>query len=200
VHLLLLEAQIRILKNRLGTQRIVPNDEERAELLRIGAECNHEVRGVMHIVTSKTYQKWLRERGKGIEPKRSGRPRICDDIRSLVRRMGKENGLWGYRRIVGELKKLGIKIGIMTVARILHEAEIFPDPKKGRRKPPIPWSKFVHAHIDSIVACDFLSKKVWTLRGRVEAYVLVFVHLGTRRAFATPPTLNPNGAWIMQQC
>jgi len=44
-----------------------------------------------------------------------------------------------------------------------------------------------------------LSKPVWTLCGKKQAYVLVFIHLGSRKTFASPPTFHPDGDWVMLQ-
>lgn len=108
--------------------------------------------------------------------------------------------LLGYRRIVGELKKLGHAIGHASVRRILIEADVYPTPaKKWQRQPPMPWSQFIASHMESLVACDFFSKPVHTLRGKCDAYVLAFIHLGSRKVFCTPATFNPNEAWVMQQ-
>ena len=42
--------------------------------------------------------------------RRPGRPKIGTEIRALIRRMSKDNPLWGGPRIHRELLKLGIKI------------------------------------------------------------------------------------------
>ena len=99
----------------------------------------------------------------------------------------------------GEFKKLGIRIGATTIRAILKEEGHFPDPKKATKKPPIPWTTFVHAHMETIVACDFFTKRVFTLGGIRDAYVLVFIHLGSRKAYYSPSTYHPNAKWIMQQ-
>jgi hypothetical protein len=39
-----------------------------------------------------------------------GRPALSADIRSLVRRISRENPLWGAPRIHGELLKLGFEV------------------------------------------------------------------------------------------
>jgi len=57
----LLEVQIRILRSRVDTSRIVPTPRERAELIRLGAAVDHESDEVMHIVLPETYKKWLRQ-------------------------------------------------------------------------------------------------------------------------------------------
>ena len=63
----LLEAQIRMLRSRIDTSRIVPTPQERAELLRFGAAMDHDIEEVMHVVLPATYKKWLRQlRGPGL--------------------------------------------------------------------------------------------------------------------------------------
>ena len=76
----LLEAQIRMLRSRIDSSRIVPTPQERAELLRLGAEMDHDIDEVMHVVVPATYRKWLRQlRGaKSFRP--SGRPRTVPDV------------------------------------------------------------------------------------------------------------------------
>ena len=118
---------------------------------------------------------------------------------NLVLRMAEENLRWGYRKIVGELKKLGIRISKTTVRKILKDSDIHPLPDKAFKKPTVPWTTFVHAHMDSMVGCDFFTKRVYTLRGVFTAYMLVFIHLGTRKVYCSAPTYHPNGDWVMQQ-
>jgi putative transposase len=113
--------------------------------------------------------------------------------------MAGDNLRWGYRRIVGELKKLGIRIGTTTIRDILKEEGHFPDPQKAIKNPPIPWTTFIRANMESIVACDFFTKRIFTLRGVREAYVLTFIHLGSRKVFCSPSTYHPDSKWIMQQ-
>ncbi|MGH3278793.1 MAG: IS3 family transposase [Trebonia sp.] len=86
-------------------------------------------------------------------------------------RLAKENPLWGYRRIHGELAKLGIKIGPSTVYEILRSAGIGPAP---RRAGPT-WRQFLHAQAAGIVAVDFLHVETVLLR---RLYVLVFIEHG----------------------
>ena len=51
--------------------------------------------------------------------KRAGRPRIDRDLRDLIRRMSRENRLWGAPRIHGELLKLGFKLAESTVSKYI---------------------------------------------------------------------------------
>ncbi len=195
----LLEAQIRMLRSRVDASRIVPTPQERAELLRLGAAMDHDIGEVMHVVLPETYRKWLRQL-RGVKPFRAlGRPRTPFATRRLVLRFATENLRWGYRRIVGEFKKLGIRIGATTIREILKEEGHFPDPQKATKTPSIPWTTFVHAHIETIVSCDFFTKPVLTLGGIRKAYVLAFIHLGSRKVYCSPSTYHPNSKWIMQQ-
>ena len=134
----LLEAQIRRLRSRVDTSRIVPTPQERAELLRLGAAMDHDISEVMHVVLPATYHKWPRQL-RGVKSFRaSGRPRTPFATRRLVLRLATENLRWGYRRIVGEFKKLGIRIGATTIRDILKEEGRFPDPHKATKTPSIP--------------------------------------------------------------
>jgi putative transposase len=199
VHLQLLQAQIRMLRSRIDVSRIVPTPEEKAELLRLGGQVDHDVADVMHVVQPETYRKWVRQSRHGVVFKRAGRPRIPMATINLVLRMAEENARWGYRKIVGEFKKLGIRIGTSTVKRILKDSGVHPAPDKGFKKPAVPWTTFVHAHLESMAACDFVTKRIYTLRGVLTAHMLVFIHLGSRKVYCSPATFNPAGDWVMQQ-
>ncbi|MBF0615065.1 MAG: transposase [Magnetococcales bacterium] len=194
-----LKAQIRILQARLSVQRILPSPEEKAELIRLGAEFDHQVNSLIEIVKPATYRRWISLSNKGQGPKSVGRPRLTEELRDTAVRMAKENVLWGYRRIAGELKKLGMNAGATSVKRILQDANVHPTPEKEKKKPPLPWLTFIQAHLESTVACDFFTKDVFTPFGKMTAYVLVFIHLGSRRVFCSTSTYTPNSAWVTQQ-
>ena len=57
------------------------------------------------------------------------RPRISLEIQVLVWRMSRENHSWGYKRIKGELQKIGIKISTTSIRRILA-VKSRPDPHR----------------------------------------------------------------------
>ena len=85
------------------------------------------------------YWRWKSRR------RRVGRPAIPTDVRDLVRRMSRDNPLWGAPRIHGELLKLGIDIAQSTVAKYMPR----------RRGPPSPgWQVFLRNHTAHIAAID----------------------------------------------
>jgi putative transposase len=98
----------------------------------------------------------------------------------------------GYRRIHGELTKLGVTVAPSTVWEILHAAGIDPAP---RRSGPT-WRRFLHIQATGILAVDFLHMDTVLLK---RLYVLVFIEHGTRRMHLGGVTANPTGEWTVQQ-
>ena len=124
--------------------------------------------------------------------RKPGRPPTARSIAGLVVRLAKENPLWGYRRIHGELTKLGLAVAPSTVWEILHAAGIDPAP---RRSGPT-WRQFLHAQAAGILAVDFLHVDTVLLN---RLYVLVFIEHGTRRMHLGGVTAHPTGEWTVQQ-
>lgn len=202
-HIRFLREENRIIRGRLDQQRLILTPEERSRLLRIGAELNHHVKGIISVVQYRTYVRWIKEQQTGRKPGRVGRPRtIGPEIRAAIVRMAKENPVWGYRRIVGELLKLRCRVCKSSVKRILHEEGVYsqplpPDPTS--RPDDQPWGVFIKLHLNTLVACDFFCKSIWTPLGRKDAYVLAFIHIGTRKVWTSASTFCPNEVWVMQQ-
>ena len=78
----------------------------------------------LEIVNADTVKRWRRQSfrhylmGKS-RRRRPGRPAMEPEIRSLIRRMSRQNGLWGAPRIHGELLKLGVDVCHTTVAKYM---------------------------------------------------------------------------------
>jgi putative transposase len=58
------------------------------------------------------------------------RPATDANLRALIVRLARENPDWGYRRIQGELARLGVGIAASTVWSILQKAGIDPAPRR----------------------------------------------------------------------
>ena len=84
--------------------------------------------------------------------RKPGRPPTVPSIARLVVRLAKDNPLWGYRRIHGEVTKLGVAVAPSTVWEILRAAGIDPAP---RRAGPT-WRQFMHAQAAGILAAGLL--------------------------------------------
>jgi transposase InsO family protein len=117
----------------------------------------------------------------------SGRPPVSNEIRQLIRRMSRDNPLWGAPRMHGELLKLGIDIGETSVGKYLVR----------RRNPPSQtWKTFLENHIQSMVSIDFFT--VPTIRFQVLYVFLVLAH-DRRRILHFNVTRHPTAEWTVQQ-
>jgi transposase len=120
-----------------------------------------------------------------------GRPALDPEVRALILRMGRENPRWGYMRIRGELLKLGVRVSATTIATLLRRAGLGPAPRRGPT-----WSEFLRHQAAGILACDFLTVEIITLK---TLYVLVWIELRTRKVHLGGATSNPDSAWVAQQ-
>jgi transposase InsO family protein len=117
----------------------------------------------------------------------SGRPPVPKDIRDLIRKMSRQNPLWGAPRIHGELLKLGIDIGETSVSKYLVR----------HRKPPSQtWRTFLENHVKTMVSIDFFT--VPTIRFQVLYVFLVLAH-DRRRIAHFNVTAHPTAEWTAQQ-
>ena len=85
---------------------------------------------------------WKTRRGK------PGRPAVPKEIRDLIRRISRENPLWGDPRVHGELMKLGIEIGESSVTKYMVRSP---------RPPSQTWRTFLENHAKSLVSVDFFT-------------------------------------------
>src|SRR5450432_2977740 len=99
--------------------------------------------------------------------RKPGRPPTARSIARLTIRLAHENPLWGYRRIHGELTKLGLSMAPSTNYEILRAAGIDPAP---RRNGPT-WRQFLHAQAAGIRAVDFYDLMTGTRHPRYTARV-----------------------------
>jgi len=105
--------------------------------------------------------------------------------------MARENPRWGYFRIVGELKKLGVMVSKTSVATVLRRHSLPPAP---RREGPT-WTQFISAQAKGIVATDFFHVDTVHLRRH---YVLFVIELERRVVHVLGATTSPNDLWVTQ--
>ena len=131
----------------------------------------------IHLVQASTVVGWHR---KGlrlfwtwkIRCGKQGRPTVPADVRELIRKMSRNNPLWGAPKIhgEGELLKLGIYIGETSVSKYMM---------RGRRPPSQTWKTFLANYVNSLVSVDFFT--VPTIR-----FQILYVFLVIGRIIAIP--------------
>ncbi|MEV1120268.1 hypothetical protein AB0I91_34910 [Actinosynnema sp. NPDC049800] len=140
------------------------------------------------VVTPGTTLRWHRRlvTKKRTSPHHTGRPQVDDTITVLIERMAQENAGWGYRRIQGELLKLGHRVAASTVRRVLKRLQIPPAP---RRDTDMSWRRFLRAQATSLLACDFFHVDCAFPLKRV--YVFFVIEVATRYVHILGATTIP---------
>jgi putative transposase len=123
--------------------------------------------------------------------RRPGRPVLAEQNVELICRLARENLRWGYLRIVGEPKKLGVCVSKTSVGTVLRRHGLPPAP---RREGPT-WAQFLSAQAKGIVATGFFH--VDTLHFR-RHYVLFVIEVESRAVHVLGVTTNPNAPWVTQ--
>ena len=193
-----LREENRVLKRQLHGRRLQLCDDERRRLAALGERLGRRVLAeVTSLVTPDTILRWHREliarKWTHGSPRRRGRPGVQVEIRRLVVQMAIDNPSWGYTRIQGALKNLGHRVARATVARILRRHGIPPS-----RERPMQWRTFLRAHWSALLAADFFTTEVWTVRGLVTYYTLFVIELHTRRVHVLGSTPYPDEEFVIQ--
>jgi putative transposase len=190
VEILVLRQQLAVLQRQVTRPRFEPADRA---LLSAFARVLDRDSWSLFLVRPDTILRWHRRlvAKHWTYPHRPGRPSTTTETRATIVRLANENPTWGYRRIHGELTRLGITIAASTVWTILKNAGIDPAPDRTNES----WTTFLRAQAAGIVACDFFTVDTILLR---RYYVLFFIELDSRRVHLTGITRNPTGAWTIQ--
>jgi putative transposase len=106
--------------------------------------------------------------------------------------LARENPTWGYRRIHGELCRLGYKIGASTVWAILQRAGVDP----ALIRAAVSWRQFLRAQAKSVLAVDFFTVDTVLLK---RLYVLFVIEVASRQVHVLGVTPHPMGQWVTQQ-
>jgi putative transposase len=125
-----LKVENKILRARIPGQ-VHTKPDERRRLVQFGKARGRGVEALLTIVPVSTFDRWCRDEKAGKkEQNPKGGQRKPREIRELVLEIAKLTG-FGYTRITGEKRKLGIKgISRQTVRNILKEEGIVPAPDR----------------------------------------------------------------------
>ncbi|MBI1346272.1 DDE-type integrase/transposase/recombinase [bacterium] len=193
-HVQFLKEENKILRKRVKGE-IHTRPEERQRLLEFGKSLGRAIEELITIVSPGTFYRWMREDGGKKKPNPKGGQRKPREIRELVIEIAKTTG-FGYTRILGELRKIGIKkISRQTVRNILKEEGIVPGPDRTSDS----WENFVKRHGETLWAVDFFTVKAVTSRGIRNMYLMTFLCMKTREAIVSTSTARPHSAWVTQQ-
>ena len=147
--------------------------------------------GMAQVVEPATILRWhragFRSYWRWKSRKRAGRPRIDRDLRDLIRRMSRENPLWGAPRIHGELLKLGFELAESTVSKYMI---------RRRRPPSQSWRTFLRNHAEAIAAIDLCV--VPTVHFE-RLFAFVIIGHGRRQLLWFAVTRHPTAEWLAQQ-
>ena len=192
IEVIALRHQVKVLSRKVGRPKLRRIDKA------FLAACSRVLprhRWGSFIVAPSTLLRWHRElvrRKWTYRQKRVGRPPIDPALAALICRMGRENPRWGYMRIKGECRKLGMSVAATTVKKVLRAAGLEPAP---RRDGPS-WGEFLRSQAEAVWSCDFFTIETASLR---TLYVLFFIEVETRRLHVTTSTRNPSGEFVAQQ-
>ena len=125
--------------------------------------------------------------------RRAGNRPLAAELEALIVQLALENPRWGYKKLVGELGKLGYRMGRSTVRDVLKHHHILPAPERRCNRN---WRTFVRSHQAQLLATDFFTVETIWLK---TVYVLFFIELKTRRVFLGGCTQHPTSAWVTQQ-
>jgi transposase InsO family protein len=146
---------------------------------------------VVQVVQPETVLRWQRAGFRAYwcwrSRKRVGRPRIDRGLRDLIRRMSRENPLWGGSRIHGELLMLGFEVAQSMVSKYMT---------RGRRPPSQSWKTFLYNHAHAIAAIDLCI--VPTVRFEL-LFAFVVVGHGRRQLLWIEVTRHPTAEWLARQ-
>jgi transposase InsO family protein len=191
IEVVILRHEVAVLRRQVNRPALRPSD--RALLAGLVRLLDRRKRR-RFFVQPETLLRWHRDlvRRRWTYARRPGRPSIPAGTVKIILRLAGENPTWGYRRIHGELARMGGVLSPSSVWAILRRLGVEPSPM---RSGPT-WAEFLRSQASSMLACDFFSVDTVLLK---RLYVLFFIELDTRRVHVAGVTAHPTGSWVVQQ-
>ncbi|UOG36145.1 integrase core domain-containing protein [Leptospira noguchii] len=119
--------------------------------------------------------------------KKTGRPNIPWEIIKLIRKIAKENNIWGATKLHGLLLKLGHTICERTVSKYIPKRP--PDPKKRMN-----WKQFYSLHSETMIVSDTFTS--YSENFKEIFRVVFFLHVETRQILHFDIHTNPTTNWM----
>ena len=189
--ILVLRHQLAVLRRQVARPRFSWSD--RAFIATV-AKLVPQERWASFLVRPETILRWHRalvRRHWSYPHSSPGRPQLPEETIELIVRLARENPRWGYLRIVGELKKLGVTVSKASVANVLGRHGVPPAP----RRDGATLVGFLRTQAKAVLATDFFTGDSVLLR---RYYVLFVIEVERRVVHLLGVTTNPDNPWVTQ--
>jgi len=187
-----LRHQLAVLKRQVTRPRFAPTDRL---ILATLSQVLPRNRWPVFLVTPATLLRWHRQLivRHWTYPHSGNRRTLPEETVDLVLRLAGENPRWGYQRIVGEARKIGVRVSASSVRSILRRNGLGPAPTRSAKGPS--WVEFLKAQAAGTLAIDFFTVDTLAL---TRVYVLFLIEVKTRRVHLLGITQHPTGLWVSQ--
>jgi putative transposase len=155
LEILVLRQQLAVLRRQIARPKLQPADRA---LLAAVSRVLPRARWSCCFVQPETLLGWHRRlvAGAWTYPHRgTGRPPLDQELQQLIVRLARENPRWGYQRIQGELRHLGVRVSATAIRTTLRRHRLDSAP----RRMATTWRAFLRRQAAGILACDLLHRR-----------------------------------------